>query len=369
MCIRLSGKRPLILRSECWSGKRPLILRSECWLFFFFFFFITTYFYLFTFIHCPRGLTFNLLLLVYFYPLSPRADLQLTSTCVLLSIVPAGWPSTYFYLFTFIHCPCRLTFNLLLLVYFYQLSTRAHLQLTSTCLLLSIVPAGSPSTYFYLFTFINCPRGLTFNLLLLVYFYQLSTLSPSTYFYLCTFIHALTFNLLLLVYFYQLSPRAHLREVGMFRIVFLHKPTGLTHSFYSLLASMFVFMTLSTVFQSINSPDNSPLSHSLLPVLFLLPTGSPSRGGDVAVYAKDINQPTLPTPFFSCSCVYFCHHGPFNCISFYEFFRQLSIFSLCCSGLLSALLVLSTIYLFMKVSLSPDIILCGWLGLKHQLTN
>ena len=25
------------------------------------------------------------------------------------------------------------------------------------------------------------------------------------------------------------------------------------------------------------------------------------------------------------------------------------------------------IYLFMKVSLSPDIILCGWLGLKHQL--
>ena len=26
-------------------------------------------------------------------------------------------------------------------------------------------------------------------------------------------------------------------------------------------------------------------------------------------------------------------------------------------------------YLFLKVSLGPDIILCGWLGLKHQLTN
>ena len=26
-------------------------------------------------------------------------------------------------------------------------------------------------------------------------------------------------------------------------------------------------------------------------------------------------------------------------------------------------------YIFMKVSLSPDIILCGWLGLKHQLPN
>ena len=38
-------------------------------------------------------------------------------------------------------------------------------------------------------------------------------------------------------------------------------------------------------------------------------------------------------------------------------------------GLISALLVLSTLYLFMNVSLSPDIILCGWLGLEHSLTN
>ena len=36
---------------------------------------------------------------------------------------------------------------------------------------------------------------------------------------------------------------------------------------------------------------------------------------------------------------------------------------------ISALLVFSTIYLFVKVSLSPDIFRCGWLGLKHQLTN
>ena len=41
----------------------------------------------------------------------------------------------------------------------------------------------------------------------------------------------------------------------------------------------------------------------------------------------------------------------------------------CSSGLISALLVLSTLYLFMKVSFSPDIILCGGLVLKHQLTN
>ena len=39
--------------------------------------------------------------------------------------------------------------------------------------------------------------------------------------------------------------------------------------FYSVLVSISVFMALSTVFHFINYPDNSPLSHSVLPVLFL----------------------------------------------------------------------------------------------------
>ena len=30
-----------------------------------------------------------------------------------------------------------------------------------------------------------------------------------------------------------------------------------------------------------------------------VPAGSPSRGGDVAVYVSDINQPSLPTPSYS----------------------------------------------------------------------
>ena len=77
----------------------------------------------------------------------------------------------------------------------------------------------------------------------------------------------------------------------------------------------------------------------------------------------------LAHSFIFCSCVYFCLHGPFLCISFHKFFRKLSAFSLCSSGLISALLVLPTIYLFRKVSLIPDIILCDWLGLKHQLTD
>ena len=39
--------------------------------------------------------------------------------------------------------------------------------------------------------------------------------------------------------------------------------------FCSVLVSVSVFIALSTVFHSLNSPDNSPLSHSVLLVLFL----------------------------------------------------------------------------------------------------
>ena len=39
--------------------------------------------------------------------------------------------------------------------------------------------------------------------------------------------------------------------------------------FYSALASVSVFTAPSTVFYSMNSPDNSPFSHSVVPVLSL----------------------------------------------------------------------------------------------------
>ena len=98
-------------------------------------------------------------------------------------------------------------------------------------------------------------------------------------------------------------PRAHLHVVGMLQFMSDINQPGLPTPFCSVLVSVSVFMTLSAVFHSINSPDNSPLSHSVLPVSFL--------------------------PYW-----------PFL-----------------------------TVYLFTKISLSPDIILCGWLGLKPQLTN
>ena len=97
------------------------------------------------------------------------------------------------------------------------------------------------------------------------------------------------------------SPQANLPMVGMLWFMSDINQPSLPTPFYSLLESVSVFMALSTVFHSINSPNNSPLSLSVLLVSFL-------------------------------------PYCPF-------------------------------IYVSMKVSLSPDIILCGWLGLKHQLTN
>ena len=63
-------------------------------------------------------------------------------------------------------------------------------------------------------------------------------------------------------------------------------------------------------------------------------------------FISDINQPSLPPPFLFCSWVYFCLYGPFDCTSFHQFSRQLSVFWLCSSGLISALLVLLTIFLY-----------------------
>ena len=46
-------------------------------------------------------------------------------------------------------------------------------------------------------------------------------------------------------------------------------PTSFYSFLVSFLVSISVFMALPTEFHSIKPPDNSPLSHSVLPVLFL----------------------------------------------------------------------------------------------------
>ena len=65
-------------------------------------------------------------------------------------------------------------------------------------------------------------------------------------------------------------PAGSLSRGGDFAIyVFDINQPSLRTPFYSVLVSVSVFMALATVFHFINSPDNSPLSHSVLPVLFL----------------------------------------------------------------------------------------------------
>ena len=113
-----------------------------------------------------------------------------------------------------------------------------------------------------------------------------------------------------------------------------------------------------------NNETVTVIIHYNIPVA-VIPAGSPLRGGDVTVCVW--HKPTqLATPFYS---VLVSVYGPFNRISFRKFSLQLCAFWLCCSSLNTALLFLSTICLFMKVSSSLDIIPSGWLGSKHQLTD
>ena len=82
-----------------------------------------------------------------------------------------------------------------------------------------------------------------------------------------------------------------------------------------------------------------------------VPEGSGEQGKWRKLVVKSFVVPQQPSRLrdrwwcFVC----FCLCGPFNCISFHKSSRQLSTFSLCYSCLNSAFLVLSTIFLFMKV--------------------
>ena len=68
---------------------------------------------------------------------------------------------------------------------------------------------------------------------------------------------------------WRMSPWAHLHVVGMLRFMSDIDQPSLPIPFYPVLTAISVFMALSTLLQSINSPDKSSLSHSVLPVLSL----------------------------------------------------------------------------------------------------
>ena len=87
-----------------------------------------------------------------------------------------------------------------------------------------------------------------------------------------------------------------------------------------------------------------------------VPAGSPSRGGDVAVHDFDINQSSFATPFYS---VLVSISVLMALSTVLHSIHSLDNFLPSHSVLPVLFPLYSTIYFFMKVSFSPDIILCG----------
>ena len=86
-----------------------------------------------------------------------------------------------------------------------------------------------------------------------------------------------------------------------------------------------------------------------------IPTDSCSYGGVVVVYIfwhKPIERAHSFFYFYILLLAFVFVYGPFNCILFHKFSWQLSTFSLCSSGLISALLLFSILYFFFEVSLN-----------------
>ena len=80
----------------------------------------------------------------------------------------------------------------------------------------------------------------------------------------------------------------------------------------------------------------------------IVPTGPPSRRGDVTVYAYDINQPSLSTALYSVLVsisVFMALSTAFHSINSPDD----SVFSFCSSGLISALLVNSLFQLYVSL--------------------
>ena len=84
----------------------------------------------------------------------------------------------------------------------------------------------------------------------------------------------------------SLTPRVHvpmgspLRGGDVAVYVFDINQPSLSTAFYSVLVTVSVFVALTTVCHSITSTDNSPLSHSVLPVLVVVAFSSLARFGE-----------------------------------------------------------------------------------------
>ena len=130
-----------------------------------------------------------------------------------------------------------------------------------------------------------------------------------------------------------------------------------------------VLRVLPTVRNSVCLISAFP-THSVLFFSKYVPAGSPSRCGDVVVYVFGVNQESLPTPFYSLlasisvfmalSAVFHSKNSPDNSLLSHtvlpDFFLPHWSFLIIYTYIF--LYEIHT-YFFMKVSFSPDIILCG----------
>ena len=143
-----------------------------------------------------------------------------------------------------------------------------------------------------------------------------------------------------------------------FLLLFIQKGT-FQGAWIKLLLSFLLFIYTQRVFRGAQSPRY--LNDMMIGMICLIWLSQRVHLHVVAMlrFMSDINQPSLPTPFYSVLAsvsVFMALSTAFHSINFPDNF-QFSYF--CFSGLLSALLVLSTIYLFLKVSFSPDIVHSG----------
>ena len=74
---------------------------------------------------------------------------------------------------------------------------------------------------------------------------------------------------------------------------------SLTDSYFSLLTDSYFSLFLSHLRSLFFTCITGMYCEVHLHTYFLVPACSPSRGGDVTVYVKDINQLSLPTPLYS----------------------------------------------------------------------
>ena len=127
-----------------------------------------------------------------------------------------------------------------------------------------------------------------------------------------------------------------------------------------------VFLYLLT--PSSHTPSFGP-PRCITTTVFCVPAWWPSRGGDVTVYVRDINQPSLPAPF-----VLFLFLSVSVCMALSTVFRSINSpdnSPLSHSVLLVLFCLIGPFNSISRHESHPQpwyIILCGWLGLKHQLT-